>query len=173
MPDQPAPDPTGTLPFGHFDASAAEITALFGPPSGPTPDGKIRVRWVIQTGHGVATIYDLACFSAPASEDQVVTWSLGGINVDCTRSVVDQLLAARKTPEVEYVELRRRDPAEAVLLMASVVAEQKRQLVAIRDALGMPPDLPHDDVIRELRQLRGIVTELAALLERHNIKAGL
>jgi hypothetical protein len=82
--------------------------------------------------------------------------------------------------EVEYVELRRRDPEEAVLLMASVVAskaetvaEQKRQLVAIRDALGMPPDLPHDDVIRELRQLRGIVTELAALLERHNIKAGL
>jgi hypothetical protein len=75
--------------------------------------------------------------------------------------------------EVEYVELRRRDPAEAVLLMASVVAEQKRQLVAIRDALGMAPDLPHIDVIKELRQLRGIVTELAALLERHNIKAGL
>jgi hypothetical protein len=69
--------------------------------------------------------------------------------------------------------LRRRDPAEAVLLMASVVAEQKRQLVAIRDALGMPHDLPHIDVIKELRQLRGIVTELAALLERHNIKAGL
>lgn len=173
MPDQPTPDPAATLPYGHFDATTAEITALFGPPNGPTPDGKIRVRWVIQTGHGVATIYDLACFAAPANEDQAVTWSLGGVNVDCTRSVVDQILAARKAPEVEYIELRRRDPDEAVFLMASTVADQKRQLIAIRDALGMSPDLPHDDVIRELREIRGIVIELSALIERHNIKVGL
>lgn len=75
--------------------------------------------------------------------------------------------------DVERIELRLRDPHEAVLLAAATVADQKRQLIAIRDALGMPRDLPHDDVIRELRQLRGIVTELSALLERHNIKAGL
>lgn len=173
MSDQSTPDPADTLPFGHFDATTAEITALFGPPSGPTPDGKIRARWVIQTGHDVATIYDLACFSAPANEDQAVTWSLGGVNVDCARSVVDQILAARKAPEVEYIELRRRDPDEAVFLMASTVADQKRELIAIRGVLGLLPDAPHDDVLRELRQIRGIVTELSALLERHNIKAGL
>jgi hypothetical protein len=75
--------------------------------------------------------------------------------------------------EVEYIELRRRDPDEAVLLMASVVAEQKRQLVAIRDALGMPPDLPHADVIRRLREIRDILTEIRTLIKQHNVEVGL
>jgi hypothetical protein len=90
------PSVAGTSQHGYLDATTAEITALYGPPNEPTPDGKIRVRWVIRTGHGVGTIYDLTAFTAPTSEDQVVTWHLGGVNVDCARDVADRILAARK-----------------------------------------------------------------------------
>lgn len=89
------PSVAGTRHYGYLDASTDEITALYGPPSGPTPDGKIRTRWVIRTGHGVGTIYDLTVFSAPEG-DQKITWHLGGVTVDCTRDIADRILAARE-----------------------------------------------------------------------------
>lgn len=75
--------------------------------------------------------------------------------------------------EIQYIELRQRDPEEAVLLMASVVAEQKRQLIAIRGMLGLLPEASHDDVIRKLRETRDILTEIRGLIKRHNIEVGL
>lgn len=86
----------GTSFYGYLDATTAEITALYGPPSGPTSDGKIRVRWVIRTGHGVGTIYDTTDVVTAPLDDQAITWNLGGVNVDCARDIADRILANRK-----------------------------------------------------------------------------
>lgn len=67
--------------------------------------------------------------------------------------------------EIQYIELRQRDPQEAVLLMASTVAAQKRELTEIRAVLGMPLDAPHAKVIAELSDIRTMVAEIRAMAE--------
>lgn len=70
-------------------------------------------------------------------------------------------------PQAQHVELRRRDPDEALLHAASTVAAQKRELAEIRALLDMPADASHEQVLGELRNISAFAAELVRLAVAH------
>ena len=60
---------------GYLFGSYADVLAEFGEHLGPSPDGKVRAEWVLDTPVGSLTIYD---YKAVESLESVRDWHVGG-----------------------------------------------------------------------------------------------
>jgi hypothetical protein len=96
----------GTSLLGHVGAPYAKLVELFGPPQGPSDDGKIRIQWIIGTPYGFGRLY------AAATEDdddlpteQLCRWRIGAFNDD-TADHICHLIAAVHGPAVHMQATR-------------------------------------------------------------------
>jgi hypothetical protein len=87
----------GTSFKGYLYARYDQLVSVFGEPRRPEhSDNKIDVEWVIDTPHGVATIYNYKDGKAYLGEaglkpEQICEWNVGGKKSDVCVWVNDRL----------------------------------------------------------------------------------
>lgn len=71
----------GTSYQGNITATYQSLCNTFGQPQqlqSDSSDCKVRAEWIMQTPHGIATIYDWKEYNTPLQD--VTQWHIGGFN---------------------------------------------------------------------------------------------
>lgn len=68
--------------------------------------------------------------------------------------------------EVEYIELRRRSPDEAIVHASMKIAQLQQESREVRALLGLMDGATHDDLLRHLHRLRIDAAEAQRVAQR-------
>lgn len=86
----------GTSKVGSVTAQYDDIVSVYGEPFSQLSDGKCDVQWIIETSHGVATIYnykDGVAYLGDEGKDirEITQWSIGAKNKLAGKEVKEQI----------------------------------------------------------------------------------
>lgn len=87
---------TGTSFKGYLLATYTNITSVFGEPQSNGDNYKVDAEWIIETPHGIATIYNYKDGKAYLGADglateQICEWHVGGKNLESYQWVKKQI----------------------------------------------------------------------------------
>lgn len=91
---------TGTSFKGYLLATYQDLVTIFGEPITHTENYKVDAEWIIDTPHGVATIYNYKNGKAYLGDEGVPVeaiceWHVGGRNIEAYSWVKNEVIARK------------------------------------------------------------------------------
>lgn len=99
----------GTGLKGEINITYKKLVKVFGKPNAETDGYKTDAEWIVQTPHGVATIYNYKtgknyCGDEGDEVEDITDWHIGGHNPE-TADYIKFLLTNKKCPDCEKYTL--------------------------------------------------------------------